>query len=307
MKKKLKLVCVLGLSVLVFVGCGAPNKSMSSDSTTAISSEVQNIEELAVAEDVGTVQEPMAPEQGINMSLSSNLNRKIIKTGNLDIQTKTFDETVNDIFIKVDTLGGFIENCDIAGNSYYGAKGYRNASMKVRIPQKQFDTFINGASEFGNVVRRAISAEDITDAYVDTEARIETLEVRRERLLALMEQSGSLDHLFQIEKELANVNYEIETLKGSLGKYDALVDYATIEIFINEVEIYEETTQTSSFWQKVGKVFEGSVDSLIAIVKGVVLCIVAVVPYLVVIGIPVGIIVRIIIRKQKRNKQNDKE
>lgn len=308
MKKLGVILMAMVLSLTILAGCGSSQKVADSlatyDQVTEVVMEGKAetaVQVPALGEDVENV-----ASQDIQLSLASDLNRKIIKKGNLEIETKQFDQTINDIFKKIEAEGGFVENCDISGSSLYASRSYRHANMTVRMPQKAFDMFINTADRFGNIVRRGIEAQDITDVYVDTETRMKTLEVRRDRLMALMEQSGSLEELFKIEQELANVNYEIETLKGTLDKYDSLIDFATIQITVSEVERYKEMPKPVTFGEKIIGTFKNSIRSLAQLGKGFVLVVVAAVPYLIVIGVPIGIVILIWRKMRRKNRNKDK-
>ncbi|MGL4736778.1 MAG: DUF4349 domain-containing protein, partial [Cellulosilyticaceae bacterium] len=112
----------------------------------------------------------------------------------------------------------------------------------------------------------------------------------------------TLDELFKIEQELANVNYEIETLKGTLGKYDSLIDYSTIQINVSEVELYQNLPKAEDFGAKITSTFKESLRSLVELGKGVVLIVVALAPYFVIVGIPVGSIGMIWYKQWKKHK-----
>ena len=77
--------------------------------------------------------------------------------------------------------------------------------------------------------------DDVSEKYFDTEARLSSAKLREERLLDILSKAESLDNVLLLESELADVRYEIESLSGTLRRYDSLISYSTINIDLNEV------------------------------------------------------------------------
>lgn len=296
-KRKTKISIWGFVLVLLLVGC---------------SSKVSNTEVYDMAKQESTDVTEMATEdsasmsgQGtnVNLTVGTNLNRKIIKTGHIEIETKGFEDTINNVFQGVEQIGGFVENSQIDGSSYYDNTSRRYASISIRIPSNQFDAFINGADVYGNVVSKGMNGEDVTDAYVDTEARLRSLEVQRDRLIELLQKSGTLEEIFAIEKEYANVTYEIESLKGTLNKYDSLIDYSTINIGIREVQNYQNTKTATTLGERIAKAFGNSMQNLLIFGEEVLLFVVGLIPFVIGVGIPALFIAWILIRISRNIKR----
>ncbi|WP_070000829.1 DUF4349 domain-containing protein [Cellulosilyticum sp. I15G10I2] len=305
MKNKvlIKILQVMVAAVLVFslYGCGA-QKSARSETSTA--NQAAKSEGMMMDTATGTaVREEVARPESPNVNTDVGYNRKMIKTGELQLQTKDFKKSVEDIVAKVQSLEGYVENSNIQGSNFYNNyQNTRSASLVVRIPQKHFDAFINQSSEFGNVVYTTSNSTDITSEYVDTEIRLKSLKTRHERLLVLLEQTGSLKDLFTIEQELGQVTYEIEKLSGTLQQYDQLVDMSTINISIEEVFKIEESRPIITFGDKINDTFKESIKGLKRLLEGFVLIIVAVIPFLILI-VPSAIIIIVLSKRFKKNSK----
>lgn len=302
-----RLIVVIGISSLVLSsGCSsASNKTAAMPSEYSYESPAEKndgvSEEQVITEEQST--DTLAGNAGESPKVNTNssYNRKVIKTGNMEIQTEKFGETVGGITNCVISLGGYIENSNIQGSSFYNRdSNNRTATLTVRIPQAQFDNFVNRGSEFGNVSYLSCNSEDITSAYVDTEIRLKTLKARYERLLILLEKSGTLKELFELEQEISNVTYEIESLSGTLSHYDALVDMGTITIQVQEVkEIKAEKEAEPSFGKEVQEAFNNSIEGLLEIGKSIIIFITTILPF-VVIMIP---FILIGVKLYKRNNK----
>lgn len=303
-KKVNLIILVLGLSFL-FSGCASKN-AMSIIETignsSVQSSTIESHEEIAFDKDIIQDKEEMSNEN-IQFNTTSTLNRKIIKKGTINLQTKTFGESVQSVIDEVNVIGGFIQECSIEGNNLYHTYERRLAHLSVRIPNTLFDTFMNDSGQFGNVTYKNIQGEDITDQYIDIEIRLSTLEIQAERLKELLQQAGDLEELFKIEKELGNVTYEIESLKGTLKKYDSLIDYSTVDLYIEEAQSYIESVKEKTFIDRIQNTFIQSFEEVIDLFENLCLMLVALVPFLI-IFIPVIVIgIKLIAYTRKKKQQ----
>lgn len=314
-----KLMLVVGISSVVLAnGCGSSKSS--NETAAAVPAEnayaapqeeaAYTSNESSVTSEEKAVQDA-AGYTGENpkINTTSTYNRKVIKTGNMEIQTEHFGQTVESLTNCVISLGGYIESSNIQGSSFYNKdSNNRTATLTVRVPQAQFDVFVNRGSEFGNVSYLSCNSEDVTSAYVDTEIRLKTLKARYDRLLKLLEKSGTLQELFELEQEVSNVTYEIENLSGTLQHYDALVDMGTLSIQVQEVKeiVVEEEVVDPTFGKQVEEVFKGSMNTLMEIGKGLIILVTGLLPFVVII-IPVILIgVNLYKRNNKKKRTLEK-
>jgi len=92
----------------------------------------------------------------------------------------------------------------------------------------------------------------VGETYYDTEARLETLNTKRDRLLALLEKADVMEDIISLENALADVQYQIDAHTATLRKYDSLIGYSTFHIRLNEVvEIQEVPGVTESFGSRL--------------------------------------------------------
>ena len=176
-------------------------------------------------------------------STSSYINfggHKIIQTGDILIETVDFDKSIKNIVAYVESIGGFIqsENVQSKGANYSTEQSsLRSGNFVFRVPYDKFPAFFAKAGDFGSVKNQSRNGEDITDQYSDTATKLVTLKIRQERLQTLMKKATKLSDIIELEKEIQNVAYEIDTLTGNLKKLDSLVSFSTISVSIQEVAV----------------------------------------------------------------------
>ncbi len=190
----------------------------------------------------------------------ANDNRKLIKRFSLILETLDFESSCAMVNNYVRQYNGYIESSDIRNNDYYTIyyNNYdsRSASYTIRIPNDLVDGFVNKAGDIGSITSQSESSEDITLSYLDVESRAKALEIQQARLLALLEEAGTIEDIIALERRLSDVTYELESKESMLRNYDNLVSYSTVTLTLNEVKrISEPVPETmgeriSSGWRQ---------------------------------------------------------
>lgn len=310
LKRAMVIVICIIFSTMLFA-CGSNKKSASNDYMRqsenkadggAARPETAGNEELGIAKDEAKKQS--SPKDVIN-----NPNRKLIKTGDIQLETLKFDETINNLNNEINKIGGYVESSNIQGktmNQSYPTSRY--ASFSVRIPSDKFDSFLNGLGSIANMISKSVNGQDVTSQYVDTEARLKSLKIQEERFLELMKNAKDIKDIIELEKSLTEVRYQIESFTGSLKQWDNLVEYSTINVGLNEVsELSIGEGSNSSLGDKIAVAFKKSIRSIVNLGKGTVVFVVAMIPYLIIL-VPIGLVIRFIIKKNnikfiRKNKE----
>ena len=149
-------------------------------------------------------------------------------------------------------MGGYSENSSLRT----GGSGYRWADYTVRVPAERYDEFLLRAGELCNLTWRSESAENVTEAYYDTEGRLRTQQIKLERLQELLSRAEVMEDIITIESAISETEYQIESLSGTLRRYDALVDFATVSINLREVYKLSSVEEVpDSFAARIGSAF----------------------------------------------------
>ena len=185
--------------------------------------------------------------------------RMIIYKSNYDIQTKDYLASVAALKELCAKYEAYFES----SNTYGNESTSRSANYVIRVPVKNYSAFTGETGNIGVIVSSSEYNEDITDRYVDTEARLESALIREERVLKILENANKLDDVLALERELSDIRYEIESLTGSLRKYDSLVSYSTVNLSIREVKSIVTPPQTVlTFGERVKVAFNRGLENL---------------------------------------------
>ncbi|MBQ3192251.1 MAG: DUF4349 domain-containing protein [Oscillospiraceae bacterium] len=226
--------------------------------------------------------------------------RKWIITIDMNVETDDLDVLMESLDRHIKTLGGYVEDQNVHNGSNYASRRYRNANLTVRIPDENVDKFTEAVSGIGNVVSQNLRREDITLKYVSTSSRVTALETEQARLLELLAKAETMEDLLEIEARLTDVRYELENYASQLRLYDNQIDYATIYLYIDEVQEYTPVEEPT-FVERITKGFTDSLKGLGEGTVDVIVWLISASPYLVVFG-TIGTVTFLIVRRIKKKK-----
>ena len=294
MKNKIRLLASLLMVSLLAAGCGSSDKFMATESAMAT-------EDYAVEEEKAF--DEMSSDSGaVNADISTvaQSNRKLIRTVDLQIQTKEFDTVLTSVQERVQKLGGYVEQSSIdSGSSYYSSYN-RYSYLTVRIPSDKLDGFLENVKETANVTNISESTEDITLRYVDAESRKIALETEQSRLMELLQKAETVEDIITIESRLSEVRYQLESYTSQLRTFDNQVDYSTVHINIHEVD-RETKVEPKGFWDEVKEQFGDSLYGIGNGIRGFGIWFLGSSPYLVIWAIVIaGVVCAVKFVKKKR-------
>lgn len=249
------------------------------------------------AETPGAPAEPgeESPEQEDRLA-----NAKMVYTAGVDAETVDFDACAAGVEAAVEELGGYLEYA--SASSY--SDGLRSGSYTARIPAAQFQDFLKRVGELTHVIDQNRSADNISERYYDTESRLATQRTKLERLQMLLAQAENMEDIITLESAIAETELEVEQLTGTLRHYDALVDYATVEIRLREVPrltTVEESPPT--FASRLGNAFADGLHGFGDFLQGLAIFLAYNWTWIVLLAVIVFLVVRISRKKQAERFQ----
>lgn len=183
-------------------------------------------------------------------------SQKIIKNANIRFETEDLSATAQTINKAVKKYSAQIQT-DAEGSNGFSL----TRSMIVRIPSQHFEPFIaeisKGVKYFDT---KEISSEDVTEQYIDIEARVKAKKVLEARYLELIGKAKKVSEILEIEKELSTIREEIEAKEGQLRymKNRVALSTVTIEFYKKTAELPDATVSYGSkMWNAVKSGFNG--------------------------------------------------
>lgn len=216
-------------------GCSA-KKDMNKATTQEADNAAYDMADNGFAMTEAKAEEAPAAESGNSgqeVKQIVDMEKKLIRTVKLGIETEYFDATVSELDQLCTNLHGYVGNSSLDNGTYN-----RTYAIEMRIPQENLDEFLNHVSTMGKMKIRykTENTQDVTLDYFDSAEHKKSLEVERDRILQLIEQADSLEYVVSLEDKLSELRYMISSYESQLRRMDNQVSYSTVSIDIEEVK-----------------------------------------------------------------------
>jgi hypothetical protein len=184
-------------------------------------------------------------------------NRLIIKESYLSLVVKNVFDTQKKILEKTQKLGGFMVQ------SYFdNPQEAASATITIRVPAKKLDQALNDFKKLAvKVVSQNLSGSDVTEEYTDIEARLTTLYKTKTKFEEIMEKANRVQDILEVQRELINLQGQIDALVGQKKYLEKSADLAKITIYLSTDELSLPYAPTESWQPQL--VFKQAVRSLI--------------------------------------------
>ncbi|MDA0265128.1 MAG: DUF4349 domain-containing protein [Chloroflexi bacterium] len=212
------------------------------------------------------------PESGVAQSREEALSaqssylaglgdsRQIISQGSMSVEVPSVPAAADRIRDIAEGAGGFVEQL-----SSYGVKDAQQTNMTVRVPQPSFSSVFDQIKALGEVQSENTGSEDVTEQFIDLEARLKSAQREELSLLSLLDRAEKISEILIIEQELTRVRTELERLQGQLNFLERRVDLASISVFLSTPQIDEGQPPSGSLTVEPSDV-SGSVTTIKALV-----------------------------------------
>jgi hypothetical protein len=157
----------------------------------------------------------------------------VIKTADLQIEVEHdgFQEAFQDVVNVAQKQGGFVFSSSTSGDDA------RTGSITLRVPAESFESAMNEISGLGDVKDQSITAEDVSEEFIDLEARLRNLSAQEAVMLRLMDRANTITGTIRVQNELTRVQLDIEQLRGRLRFLQDRTSLSTITVGLNEAGV----------------------------------------------------------------------
>lgn len=277
MKKK-ALVCAALAAVLALSGCAKKSESISG---SAANKSVAPTQDMAIKSEGQNANAKMADSTKLtNTSTAVQTEMKIIRNGTLYIVEEDLSKLSVSLKNKAIELGGYIENENLMET---------RLATKIRIPSNKFDDFMSFTEKGFDVKNKSITSDNITDAYVDNEARLKNLRAQEEQILTILKKANTVEEVLKVQGELYRIRGEAEALEARKKSWDKQVDYATVTVNADKKMIVPDSKKSiisgSEFGKAVGKGFSNTTVSLVLAIENILIFIFSNIIVLLILGV----------------------
>lgn len=231
MKKKALLILLAATVLAVVAGCS--KGARDSEDGAAASPAARGTVTTAPLDAVGGGEfVPMPEGQPISQPLPG-IGPKVIQTASLRVSLPKgrFDERLDEARSIASSLGGFVMS---SSASQGRGQKLERGTLVVRVPARAYADAMERLSDLGRVEARRESGQDVSQEYVDLEARARHLDAVERQLLELLNRAETVAAALAVQSKLNEVQLDLEQTRGRLRFLDDQVTYATIFLALHE-------------------------------------------------------------------------
>ena len=189
--------------------------------------------------------------------------RQVISQASVSMEVDEVPVAVAQVRTTAESLGGFVGQL-----SSSGGPERQQSTMTIRVPQAEFFTALEHIKSLGKVRSENVGSEDVTERFIDLEARLRSALREEESLLSLLDKANQVSEILTIERELSRVRSDIERAQGQLNFLERRVDLSTITVSLFPPDAEVAEPPSGSLTIEVSDVSR-SVEGIKALVSGV--------------------------------------
>lgn len=300
MKAKLSAIFVLfGILLTACSGAVSEKSSMSSNTNMVSSSSVPK------GGGGGGGREEM-PAQKISLEETETsqtapvVERKIIRNADLTLEADSPEEAQQKISAIAESKKGFVIE-STQSSSDVKTTTRDTVTMTIRVPAEQFNSALDEIRKTSSrVIVETVKGEDVTEEFIDIEARLKAKKALEGQFLEIMKRSNSVEDALNVQRELAEVRGEIEQIEGRKRFLEDQASLSTIKIRLESPTAF--SANSSGFFYQLKESIGSGFDAALTFTLGLVTVLIALLPFLLLVVLPIYLILRYF--WSKRRKQN---
>jgi len=232
---------------------------------------------------------PPAGNAGVDPAVAKGTVDKprIIYTATIDVIVRELDAARTEVDTLLAAHKGYVAKSEVRNDS--GTR--RTATYSLRVPVDSFPALVAALTGLGVPERNAVDSQDVSEEYVDVQARIKNLKEQETKLNELLKErrkEEKLEDIIRIGDRIAAVRQDVERAEGRLKYLSAVTTNSTVNLTLREIKDYVPPS-APTFGNRIRSTFGGSWESLVVFLEGVVLFAVGLAPWLPVL-IPLGFV-----------------
>ena len=167
-----------------------------------------------------------APGSGDQLAYAPAGSGMVIKDAEMELLVDNTDRSISQVTQTAADSGGYI----IDTQTWY-SEGYKYAKIRLGIPSLQFEKTLNVLRDMAiRIVSEKASGQDVSSAYVDLQSKLTNLEATADRVREFLKDAKTIDESLKINQQLADLEGQIEQVKGQMHFYEGRSTYSTVTV-----------------------------------------------------------------------------
>ncbi len=300
--KKIKFIAVLCFSIFTACQSAATNTNAVSQSESEL---INSSNGKSGGGGGGKREESVAQKISLEQSDQTQnapavFERKIIRNANLTLETNAPEEAQQKITAIAESKGGFvIESSQSSSDAQATTRD--TVTMTIRIPAAKFNETLDEIRKTSSrVIVETVKGQDVTEEFIDIEARLKTKKALEEQFLGIMKQSKSVEDALNVQRELADVRGEIEQIEGRKRFLENQSSLSTVKIELQSPTAF--SANSAGFFYQLGQAFSTGFSGALSFILVFVTALIALVPVLLFVVLPIYLLIRYLLKRNRKQK-----
>jgi len=235
-----------------------------------------------------------------SQSITETIERKIIRDANISLEVPSTTETQHKVTAIAEQHGGFVVTSESKQRDNIDpAKRTLDIKLVVRVPANQFGPTLNEIKGLAsNVTQESVTGQDVTEEFIDLEARLKTQKALEMQFLEIMKQAKKVGDALEVQRQTAEVRTEIEKLEGRKRFLENRASLSTITVNLQPPAVI--VVSTTGFGHSLREAVSDSLDLASGIVVFLVRFVIMMVPIFIFLILPLGLAGIYLVRRAKR-------
>ena len=221
---------------------------------------------------------------------------KIIKSGDISFQVENYKKSRTNILGIVNKFGARVTT-----ENQTNIDGNLSNTMTIRVEGSAFDSLVEALMKEAIFVDHMnINAQDVTEEYVDLQARLKSKKDLEAQYVEILKKATTINEILEVQQYLGQIREEIESFEGRLKYMEDRVAHSTITLTYYEKLDVVDRAPDRSFGSRLGEAFGWGWSGLVKFFLGLIYTW----PIWVILGFGAWLTVFLVKRAKRKHKKN---
>lgn len=218
--------------------------------------------------------------------------RRIIRTAEMSVETDAPEGAVSKVAALADAKGGFVVSSETSRSKDADGAETVSTTIVFRVPVGAFDDALAAVRAMGSrVSSEKVTGQDVTEEYVDLEARIRAQRAVEEQYMSILREARTIPDILAVQQKLGEARTEIERAEGRRQYLESQTSLSTITVHVAR-HIEAVDASGPGFARSISEAGHDAVAVAIAIINGAIRLVGVLLPVGLLVGVPAWLLVR---------------
>ncbi len=291
MKSPIGLVLVL---LIALTGCDSAKEATVNGGVSSRST--QDVSEQKAPE----IQKVSLTDADTAASAGEAADRKILRDANLTMEVNSTTDTQHRVTSIAEANGGFVVTSEAKQRENTDpSKRTLDIKLVVRVPAARFGAVLDEIRGLASTVREEnIAGKDVTEEFIDLEARLKTMRALELQFLEIMKQARGVSDALEVQRQISDVRTDIEKLEGRKRFLENRASLSTITVNLEAPR--QIAINATGFGQSLRDAVSESLDLASGMLLFLVRFVILMAPVAIFVLLPLGLVFRYFVRRANR-------